>query len=99
MSSEELSASRLYKAGNVYLNLQHRVGALSPARWHDKHTNLYGLRMLGTTQLNFFFYADHLTFNNGVSGVCPCLLTTALTQPAFTMTQTTFRKCFNKGER
>ena len=28
---------------------------LSPARWHDKHTYLSSLGMLGTTQLIFFF--------------------------------------------
>ena len=39
--------------------------ALSPARWHGKHTNLSGLGMLGTTQLNSIFFADHITFNNG----------------------------------
>ena len=30
--------------------------ALSPARWHDKHTYLSSLGMLGTTQLNSFFF-------------------------------------------
>ena len=40
-----------------------RLPALSPARWHDKHTYLYSLGVLGTTQLNFF--ADHIIFNNG----------------------------------
>ena len=41
---------------------------LSPARWHDKHTYLSSLGMLGTTQLNsffFFFVANHLIFHNG----------------------------------
>ena len=37
--------------------------ALSPATWHDKHTYLSRLRMLGVTQLNFF--ADHIIFNKG----------------------------------
>ena len=37
--------------------------ALSPARWHDKHTYLSSLGMLGTTQLIFF--ADHIIFNTG----------------------------------
>ena len=37
---------------------------LSPARWHDKHTYLSSLGMLGTTQLILFF-ADHIIFNNG----------------------------------
>ena len=42
--------------------------ALSPARWHDKHTYLSSLGMLDTTQLNsisFFFFSDHIIFNNG----------------------------------
>ena len=39
------------------------VPALSPARWHDKHTYLSSLGMLGTTQLNVF--ADHIIFNSG----------------------------------
>ena len=38
--------------------------ALSPARWHDKHTHLSSLGMLGTTQLNSIFFADHIIFNN-----------------------------------
>ena len=38
---------------------------LSPARWHDKHTYPSSLGMLGTTQLNSIFFADHITFNNG----------------------------------
>ena len=29
---------------------------LSPARWHDKHTYLSSLEMLGTTQLNSGFW-------------------------------------------
>ena len=37
--------------------------SLSPAKWHDKHTYLSSLGMLGTTQLNFS--ADHIIFNNG----------------------------------
>ena len=37
--------------------------SLSPAKWHDKHSYLSSLGMLGTTQLNFF--ADHIIFNNG----------------------------------
>ena len=37
--------------------------SLSPARWHDAHTYLSSLGMLGTTQLNFF--ADHIISNNG----------------------------------
>ena len=39
------------------------VDALSPARWHDKHTYLSSLGMLGTSQFNFF--ADHVIFKNG----------------------------------
>ena len=39
-------------------------GKLSPARWHDKHTYLSSLGMLGTTQLSFCF-VDHIIFNNG----------------------------------
>ena len=38
---------------------------LSPARWHDKHTYLSGLAMMGTTQLNSIFFADHILVNNG----------------------------------
>ena len=41
-------------------------GSSSPARWHDKHTYLSRLGMLGTTQLNcFFFFADHRLLGNG----------------------------------
>ena len=36
--------------------------SLSPSRWHDKHTYLSSLGMLGTIQLNFF--ADHIIYNN-----------------------------------
>ena len=39
--------------------------ALSPARWHDKHTYLSSLGMLGTTRPNSIVFADHITFNNG----------------------------------
>ena len=42
-----------------------RIKALSPARWHDKHASLSSLGMLGTTQLNSFFFSDHIIFNNG----------------------------------
>ena len=41
---------------------------LSPARWHSKYTYLSCLGMLGTIQLNsffFFFFEDHITFNIG----------------------------------
>ena len=42
------------------------VTSYLPAGWHDKHTYLSSLGMLGITQLNsFFFLADHIIFNNG----------------------------------
>ena len=42
--------------------------SLSPNRWHDNHTYLSSLEMLGTTRLNLIFFADHTIFNNAIQG-------------------------------
>ena len=49
--------------GYQFLSLSSHF-ALSPARWHSKHTYLSSRWMLGTTQLKSILSADHIIFNN-----------------------------------
>ena len=45
--------------------------SLSPAIWHDKHTYLSSLGMLGITQLNSILFADHITSIQWIYETCP----------------------------
>ena len=44
---------------------RYTTDALSPPRWHGKHTHLSSLGIPARTQLNSVLFADHITFKNG----------------------------------